>query len=83
MIDIAMIPVTDDPMEGVAVDVQYHARRTGTHGEMINSNLHGDEEPTRWIMRPQQGAETGKHIYTREEQKNPPEAAELTCTKGD
>jgi hypothetical protein len=25
-----MIPVTDEPMEGVAVDVQDHARRTGT-----------------------------------------------------
>jgi hypothetical protein len=30
VIDIAMIPVTDEPMEGVAIDVQDHARRTGT-----------------------------------------------------
>ena len=58
-----MIPVTDEPMEGVAFDVQDHARRTGTiwtgtHGEIISSNLHGAEEPTRWMMRPHQGAET-------------------------
>jgi hypothetical protein len=43
-----MIPVTDEPMEGVASDVQDHARQTGiiwtgTHGEMISSDLHGDE----------------------------------------
>jgi hypothetical protein len=34
--------------------VQDHARRTGTHGEMISSDLHGAEEPTRWMLRPQQ-----------------------------
>jgi hypothetical protein len=60
-----MIPVTDEPMEGVAVDVQDHARRTGTiwtgtHGEMISSDLHGAEEPIRWMLRPHQGAETGQ-----------------------
>jgi hypothetical protein len=60
-----MIPVTDEPMEGVAFDVQDHARRTGniwtgTHGEMISSDLHGAEEPTRWMLRPHQGAETGQ-----------------------
>jgi hypothetical protein len=59
-----MIPVTDEPMEGVAFDVQDHARRTGTiwtgtHGEMTSSDLHGAEEPTRWMLRPHQGAETG------------------------
>jgi hypothetical protein len=58
-----MIPVTDEPMEGVAFDVQDHARWTGTiwigtHGEMISSDLHGAEEPTRWMLRPHQGAET-------------------------
>jgi hypothetical protein len=55
-------------------------RWTGTHGEMISSNLHGAEEPTRWMLRPRQGAETGQSVCTREEQKNPPEAAEQTCT---
>jgi hypothetical protein len=60
-----MIPVTDEPMEGVAFDVQDHARRTGTiwtgtHGEMISSDLHGAEEPIRWMLRPHQGAETGR-----------------------
>jgi hypothetical protein len=59
-----MIPVTDEPMEGVAFDVQDHARRTGTiwtgtHGEMTSSDLHGVEEPTRWMLRPHQGVETG------------------------
>jgi hypothetical protein len=47
-----MIPVTDEPMEGVAFDVQDHTQRTstiwiGTHGEMISLDLHGAEEPTR------------------------------------
>jgi hypothetical protein len=62
-----MIPVTDEPMEGVAFDVQDHARRTGTiwtgtHGEMISSNLHGAKEPTRWMLRPHQGAETEQRL---------------------
>jgi hypothetical protein len=62
-----MIPVTDEPMEGVAFDVQDHDRRTctiwtGTHGEMISSDLHGVEEPTRWMLRPHQGAETGQRL---------------------
>ena len=58
-----MIPVTDEPMEGVAFDVQDHTRWTGTiwtgtHGEMISSDLHGAEEPIRWMLRPHHGAET-------------------------
>jgi hypothetical protein len=62
-----MIPVTDEPMEGVAFDVQDHARRTGTiwtgtHGEMISSDLRGAEEPTRWMLRPHQEAETGRWL---------------------
>jgi hypothetical protein len=32
MIDIAMIPRTDEPMEGVVFDVQDHTRRTDTSG---------------------------------------------------
>ena len=32
MIDIAMIPRTDEPMEGVVFDVQDHTQRTGTRG---------------------------------------------------
>jgi hypothetical protein len=64
MIDISMIPVTDEPMEGIAFDVQDHARWTGTiwtstHGEMISSDPHGAENPTRWMPRPHQGVETG------------------------
>ena len=65
MIGIAMIPVTNEPMEGEVFDVQDHARRTGTswtgkHGEMISSDLHGAEEPIRWLLGPHQGAETGQ-----------------------
>jgi hypothetical protein len=60
-----MIPMTDEPMEGVAFDVQDHARWTGTiwtgtHGEMISSDLHGAEEPTRWMLRPHQGQRQDK-----------------------
>jgi hypothetical protein len=40
---------------------------TGTHGEMISSDLHGAEEPTRWMLRPQQGAETGHRGLHRRE----------------
>jgi hypothetical protein len=52
-----MIPVTNEPMEGEVFDVQDHARQTGTstHGEMISSNLHGAEEPIRWLLGPHQG----------------------------
>jgi hypothetical protein len=64
-----MIPVTDEPMEGVAFDVQDHTQRTctiwtGTHGEMVSSDLHGAEEPTSWMLRSHQGAETG-HRWIR------------------
>jgi len=60
MIDIAMIFLTNEPMEGEFFDVQDHVRRTGTswtgtHGEMISSNLHGDEEPIRWFLGPYRG----------------------------
>jgi hypothetical protein len=54
-----MILVTNEPMEGVVFHVQDHARRTGTiwtgtHGEMISSDLHGAEDPIRWLLRPRQ-----------------------------
>jgi hypothetical protein len=60
-----MIPMNDEPMEGVAFNVQDHSRWTctiwtGTHGEMTSSNLHGAEEPTRWMLRSHQGVETGQ-----------------------
>jgi hypothetical protein len=62
-----MIHVTDDPMEGIVVDVQDHAQKTGTiwigtHGEMMSLNLHGAEDPIRWMLRPHHGAET-RHIW--------------------
>jgi hypothetical protein len=45
-----MIPVTYEPMEGVSVDVagphpMDRYRWTGTHGEMISSDLHGAKIP--------------------------------------
>jgi hypothetical protein len=62
-----MIPMTDEPMEGVAFDVHDHGRGTGTtwtstHGEMTSSDLHGAEEPTRWMLRPHQGVETRQSL---------------------
>jgi hypothetical protein len=75
MIDIAMIPRTNEPMEGEVFDVQDHARRTGTkwtgtHGEMISSDLHGAEEPIRWLLGPHQGQRQDNDwssLCTREE----------------
>jgi hypothetical protein len=32
MIDIAMISRTDEPMEGIVLDVKDHTRRTGARG---------------------------------------------------
>jgi hypothetical protein len=74
-----MIPVTDKPMEGIAFDVQDHARRTGTiwtstHGEMTSLDLHGAEEPTRWMLRPHQGVEMDQGFCTEEEEDVPSEA---------
>ena len=62
-----MIPVTNEPMDGIAFNVQDHAQWTGTiwistHEEMIISDLHGAKEPTRWMMRPHQGAKTGQSL---------------------
>jgi hypothetical protein len=78
-----MIPVTDEPMEGVAFDVQDLARRTGTiwtstYGEMTSSDLHGAEEPTRWMLRPYQGGrysmDMDQGFCTEEEEDVPSEA---------
>jgi hypothetical protein len=44
---------------------------TGTHGETISSDLHGAEEPTRWMLRPQQGAETRQGVCIGEEEDVP------------
>jgi hypothetical protein len=80
VIDIAMIPVTNEPMEGEVFNVQDHARWTGTtwtgtHGEMISSDLHGDEEPIRWLLRPRQRGRDKTvfdlRFFTREEEDVP------------
>ena len=60
MIDIVMIPRTNEPMEGEVFDVQDHTRQTGTwwtgtHGEMISSDLHGAEKPIRRLLGSHQG----------------------------
>ena len=70
-----MIPVTNEPMEGEVFDVQDHARWTGTswtgtHGEMISSDLHGAEEPIRWLLgrhRGQRHDSDWSSLSTREE----------------
>ena len=57
----------------------------GTHGEMISSDLHGVEEPIRWMLRPHQvDAETpsggrdrtkmDQGVCTGEDEDVPPEA---------
>jgi hypothetical protein len=83
VIDIDIIPVTDEPMEGVAFDVKDHARWTGTiwtgtHGEMISSDLHGAEEPTRWMLETPSGGRDRTHmdhgLFTEEEENIPTEA---------
>ena len=55
-----MILVTNEPIEGVAFDVQDHDRWTGTiwtgtHGEMTRSDLHGAEEPSMGLKSPPDG----------------------------
>jgi hypothetical protein len=40
VINIAMIPVTHEPMEGITVDVQDHARLKGT---MLDRYTWGDD----------------------------------------
>ena len=86
-----MIPMTNEPMEGVDVDVQDHARQigtiwTGTHGEMISSDLHGAEDPTRWDAKtPSRGRDRAKddqRVCTREEENVPPKAPWHNLTQG-
>jgi hypothetical protein len=55
---------------------------TGTHGEMISSDLHGAEEPTRWMLRPQQGAETGQRGLHRRRGGRSTEAPWQSLTQG-
>jgi hypothetical protein len=75
MIDIAMIPMINEPMEGEVFYVHDHARRrgtswTGTHGEMISSNLHGAEKPIKGLLglhRGQRQDSDWSSLCTREE----------------
>jgi hypothetical protein len=46
VIEIAIIPVIYEAMESVSVDVQGHTRSIGTNGDMISSDIHGDESPS-------------------------------------
>ena len=55
MINIAMIPRNDEPMEGEVFLCAgpYPTDKyqwTGTHGDMISLDLHGAEEPIRWFL---------------------------------
>ena len=76
-----MIPVTDEPMEGVAFDVQDHAWQistiwTGTHGEMTSSDLHGAAHQMD-AETPSGGkdkTEVDQSLCTREEEDIPPKA---------
>ena len=59
-----MIPMTDEPMEGIAFDVQDHVGGTST---ILDRYTWGDdqfgppwaEKLIRWILRPHQGADIG------------------------
>ena len=52
MIDIAMIPRTNEPMEGEVFDVQDHVRRTGTKW------TGGPVHMGRWLVRTSMGLES-------------------------
>jgi hypothetical protein len=58
-------------------------RWIGTHGDMISSDIHGVENPTRGMLRPQWGAMTDHRVCTGEEEEDvPPEAAWQSLTQG-
>ena len=70
-----MIPVTNEPIEGVVFYVQDHARRTGTiwtstHGEMFSSDLHGAETPSGGRDK----EEDDQRLFIKEEENVPPDA---------
>jgi hypothetical protein len=77
-----MIPVTDEPTEGVALMCRTMPDEQvpfgPVHMEMISSDLHGAEEPIRWMLRPHQGGrdrtEMDQGLCTGEEEGIPPEA---------
>ena len=78
-----MIPMTDEPMEGVPFDVQDHARRTGT---ILDRYTWGDDQfGPPWGQRAHQmdvetpsggrdRTEMDQRLCTREEEDVPPEA---------
>jgi hypothetical protein len=87
-----MIPVIDEPMESVDIDVQDHARRTGT---ILDQYTQGDDqfEPP-WgskahqvdVETPSGGidmTEMDQKLCTGEEEDVPPEAPWQSLTKGD
>jgi hypothetical protein len=67
VIDIAMIPVTYEPMEGVLVVVAGPFRWIGTYGEMISSNLQGAESPQMDVVTLAKGREMSE-TFTREKE---------------
>jgi len=82
MIDIALIPMTSEPMEGVAFDVQDYARQTST---ILDWYTWGDDQfETPWGWRAHQmdvgtplggkdRIEMGQGVCTREGEDIPPE----------
>ena len=90
MIDIAMIPRTNEPMEGEVFDVQDHTRRTGTswigtHGEMISSDLHGLKSPSDGCWDPIRGRDRtviGRAFAHEKKKDVPPRTLWLSPAQG-
>jgi hypothetical protein len=89
MINIAMIPVTNEPMEGEVFDVQDHARRTSTtwtgrHGEMISSehsfkNHQTETETGRFDQLDDRPGRTGRKTELADRFKTEPAGSVLFC----
>jgi hypothetical protein len=55
--------MTYEPMEGVLVVLQDHARWIGTYGEMIRSDLHGAEIPQMDVATPTRGERDVRDLH--------------------
>jgi hypothetical protein len=67
VIDIAMIPVTYEPLEDDLLLLQDFAQWTCTYGGMISSDLHGDESPQMDVVTPIRGRETPEACTKKKE----------------
>jgi hypothetical protein len=61
------------PWRAYLLLMQDHARRTGTYGEMISSDLHGAKIPLNGCCDPSPGAEGHQRLAPEKEKDVPPE----------